>query len=215
MFSFYTYMAAFLPHWWALVSAGGLLGIDLVAEQYWPWLWRWLNGVPQPTRRRLEMVALFFAILYSGFAVWSDEHEARLAAEKASNPSLIASLQAELDGARWAPLTGAQVSDIRKRVESAPARPLWIACETVNCKDLADNLDQAFDDPKWKTEVHHWGGLDVSGTMGIEIEPDDETARAVRDAIEGATGLRVRIRSVTDEQFNAPQTLLIVGTKPF
>jgi hypothetical protein len=206
------YIAAFFPHWWALVSAGGLLGIDVVAEQYWPWLRRWLDSVPRPTRRKLELAALFFAILYSGYAAWRDEHEARLAA---SDPNLIASLRAELDRSRWAPLTGAQISDIRKRVGSTPARPLWIACETVNCQDLADNLGQAFDDPKWKAEVHHWGGMDISGTIGIEIEPDDETARAIRDAIEGATRLRIKIRSVTDEQFNQPQTLLVVGTKPF
>jgi hypothetical protein len=212
MSSLSAYIVAFFPHWWALVSAGGLLGIDVVAEQYWPWLRGRLDSVPRPTRRKLELAALFFAIIYSGYAAWSDEHEARLAA---SDPNLIASLRAELDRSRWAPLTGTQISDIRKRVGSAPARPLWIACETVNCKDFADNLGQAFDDPKWKAEVHHWGGMDISGTIGIEIEPDDETARSIRDAIEGATRLRVKIRSVTDEQFNQPQTLLVIGTKPF
>ncbi len=86
------YLWLLTTKWWAIVSAGALLGIDEFARRYSPWLHRWFNFVPAKTRRRVEVSALIFAFVYVNYALWAEAQSARTAAE-ARAESLSASEQ--------------------------------------------------------------------------------------------------------------------------
>jgi hypothetical protein len=116
----YEYIAAFLPNLWPLVTVGSLFGLDAAASSYWPQAKRLLDRMPQDRRRNLEILALFLAVLYAGFATWNperkardQEHEARAKAEQqASMPrdgqQIIDRLSGDLIAAR------AQIDALKK-----------------------------------------------------------------------------------------------------
>ncbi len=81
----YQFLQAFVSHWWPLVSAGSLLGIEEFAERYWGWLSEKLKKIPDGRRNKLKLTAMVIAAFYSGFLAWSDEHNARIAAEHAAS----------------------------------------------------------------------------------------------------------------------------------
>lgn len=87
----YLYFKDIFAHWWPLVSAGSLLGIEEFSERYWPWASKWLKKIPDRTRSRSKAGALVVAALYSGYLAWNDEHQALL---KATAPAAIPSKEA-------------------------------------------------------------------------------------------------------------------------
>jgi hypothetical protein len=82
------YFLAVLPKWWAIVSAFALFGLDPIIRAYWPWGARQLDRLSHQTRTRIEIAIVIAAVFYAGFSAWSDEHEARIAAEQAKMPNL-------------------------------------------------------------------------------------------------------------------------------
>jgi hypothetical protein len=87
MADFYFYLQVFVPSLWAIVSAGALLGVDEVARRYLPPAKRWLDAVPEPVRRLIELMLLCAAIFYAGFSAWDDEHSKRVQIEVELNQS--------------------------------------------------------------------------------------------------------------------------------
>lgn len=77
----YLYVSAFLSHWWPLVTAGSLLGVEEFAERYWPWAQERLVKIGARWRKGAPIVALLVASLYSGYLAWSDEHTALIDAQ--------------------------------------------------------------------------------------------------------------------------------------
>ena len=75
MGNFYLYATAVLGHWWPLVSAGSLLGIEEYAERYWRKASLHLKKIPTGWRHNIKVLTLIFAALYSGYLAWSDEHK--------------------------------------------------------------------------------------------------------------------------------------------
>ncbi|HYA74945.1 MAG TPA: hypothetical protein VEF36_17510, partial [Roseiarcus sp.] len=116
----YLYAVAFIPKLWPLVSAGGLLGFEEFAERYWLWASRWLKRIPEKRRRHIKVATLFFATILSGFLAWSDEHKARLEAERAKftsfeRPNDLSSTidRASKDTAADRPLRGLSNAQLR------------------------------------------------------------------------------------------------------
>jgi hypothetical protein len=85
----YLYVSAFFSHWWPLVSAGSLLGVEEFAERYWPWARKWLLKIPGRWRKGATVGALVIASFYSGYLAWSDEHEkvSSMQQEMATHPN--------------------------------------------------------------------------------------------------------------------------------
>jgi hypothetical protein len=79
MGTLYLYATTFLSHWWPLVSAGSLLGLEEFCERYWSWAKNRLEKVPGHWRGRLKVSALVLAAIWSGYLAWSDEHSALVA----------------------------------------------------------------------------------------------------------------------------------------
>jgi hypothetical protein len=78
--SIYFYASADFWHWWPLVSAGSLLGVEEFLERYAPWAS--LRKLPDKWRNGLKIAALVLSVFYSGYLAWSDEHQ-RAEAERA------------------------------------------------------------------------------------------------------------------------------------
>jgi hypothetical protein len=114
----------------------------------------------------------------------------------------------------WPPLTDAEKAALNVRLKAIKPQPIWVACETVNCRDLADGFGAVFKDAGWPTEVHHYGGYGVTGVSGLALNPVDDTAQRLKEAIEGATQLKVSLGLPRGEKDNEP-LLLVVGIKPF
>jgi hypothetical protein len=116
--------------------------------------------------------------------------------------------------ARWDRLTASEIGTLQNRLYAITPRLLFIACETPNCADLADSFREAFAAAGWpQIEVHHGGGLGISGVVGIFIDLGDDKGRQIKDAIESSTTLRVLINS--NNPINEYRTQIVVGTKPF
>jgi hypothetical protein len=86
---FYEYvLTEFWPKWWPLVTFGALFGLEAFLAAYWPAAKRLLDRVPQTTRRNAEYVILVLCVFYAGFAAWSDEYDAKVAATKERDDAL-------------------------------------------------------------------------------------------------------------------------------
>ncbi len=77
--SFYLYLEALLPHWWAFMMGGPFI-IDEAAKWLCPSLRGWLSRKLQrpARRRRVEIALMLFGVFLAGFLAFNDEHEARL-----------------------------------------------------------------------------------------------------------------------------------------
>jgi hypothetical protein len=85
----------------------------------------------------------------------------------------------------------------------------------VNCRDLADGIASVLSQSRWKVTVLHRRGLDITGVVGIRLEPDEPQTRELKAAIEATTKLEVEIGDETRAQRGTYPASLVVGTKPF
>lgn len=200
------YLSIFLPHWWPILSAGGLLGIDAVCQRHWAWGKRQLDRIPAPRRQQLEFGILFLAVFYAGYAAWSDEHASRLAEGPYHQNVLY-----------WEPLTSNEISSLRAKLVKITPEPVIIACETPNCKNLAESFGTAFREADWQDVkfIFH-GGLGITGAYGLAVNPGDEQTAAIIEAIESTTTLKVQPPSYMRNQIKAdPGVFFVIGSKPF
>lgn len=117
---------------------------------------------------------------------------------------------------RWPALTKTKTADLAERVQSVPPEDIVVACGTINCRDLADEIaDILLKTEGWKVSVLHRGGLDISGVTGIQLNPNEPATQALRQAIESATKLKVTIGPDTRKDVGSNQSFLTVGTRPF
>jgi hypothetical protein len=219
MGNFFAYLAAFLPYWWPLVTAGGLLGIDALIRGRWAWGTKQLNRIPARTRRHLEFTALLLAVFYAGFAAWQDEHAARELAEHSSSATAITDLQnqlAKFRAAEWLSLSDDAKAKLRAKLALISSHPITIACETRNCKRLSDDVATTFRAAHWGnvTELHR-GGFDITGRTGIFIEPNSDISRSIKNAIETTTTLKVEVDTFVQQLKGNYEVTLVIGTKPF
>lgn len=203
----YLYISLFWPYFWPLaVGAGGLFGIDTFCQHYWRWGKRQLDRMPAPQRRRVEFGLLFFAVLYAGFAAWSDEHASRLAEHQVTKDAMY-----------WEPLTSDEISSLQAKFSRISPELVVIACETPNCKDLAESFITAFRTAQWQDvkPIFH-GGLGITGASGLVINPGDEQTTKIIAAIESSTSLTVRPPSYMRNQVQSePGIFFVIGAKPF
>jgi hypothetical protein len=76
----------------------------------------------------------------------------------------------------WKNSSSDEVKALRDQVRKLSPETITVACETINCRDLADGIaDILADVPGWKVTKLHRGGLDITGVTGIRIEPQLKT----------------------------------------
>ena len=79
MGNFYLYAAAFFGHWWPLVTAGSVFGLEAIAEQN-SWASEQLSKIPNYRRGQVRIAASLVGVIVSGYLAWSDEHAALIEA---------------------------------------------------------------------------------------------------------------------------------------
>jgi hypothetical protein len=122
----------------------------------------------------------------------------------------------QLNSAQWESLTKDETAALQERVQTLPPEDIVVACETINCKDLADGLANIFQNATgWKVTILHRGGMDITGVTGIQIDPNEPATVALKNAIESATTLKVTMGPDTRKDVGSNQSTLVVGNKPF
>jgi len=118
---------------------------------------------------------------------------------------------------QWPALTEKQASEFASRVRFIPPEDIVVACETRNCKDLADGIAEILQKtPRWHVEILHRGGLDITGVSGIRLNPNEPATEALRDVLESTVGLTVKVGPNSRKDLGTDtRTFLVVGTRPF
>ncbi|WP_298258524.1 hypothetical protein [Bradyrhizobium sp.] len=193
------------------VSIGIVLAIEPVVRWFWPGYDAWATGyLTADHRRQLTRIAAILAFLMANYIAY---HGAKVEM-RASNDRVT---QADKNNeAKWPALTTSEIAAFRARAQGIPPEHIVVACETVNCRDLADGLANALKTvPGWKVEILHRGGLDITGVTGIQINPNEAATVSLKNSIEATTGLTVTMGPDTRKDVGGNQSFLVVGNKPF
>jgi hypothetical protein len=130
----------------------------------------------------------------------------------------IADLTTKLERLRaseWAPLSDEEKANLIAALKLLPPQTIVIACETVNCEVLSDELVAAFHDAGWSASKQHSGGLGITGTNGISLNPIEDGTKYLKEAIENTTSLKINLGPDRREDWGTNPPNLVVGTKPF
>ena len=191
------------------VSIGVVLAVEPVMRWLWPGYDAWAADYLTPDhRKQLPRGAALLAFVMANYIAY---HGAKVETRTANDRAAQADRTSE---SKWSALTSAETAAFRARVQTIPPEDIIVACETPNCKDLADGIGNILKStPGWKVENYHGGGIFITGISGLELNPNDPTTVALKDAIEATTGLAVKMGP--DVRSAGQRSMLIVGTKPF
>jgi hypothetical protein len=165
------------------------------------------------------IAALIATWVFFGYIIWLGPkttivHEPSDDVAKASGTN-----STPLPPERWPTLTNQEATAFAARVRQIPPENIVVACETINCKDLADGIGEILlKTAGWKVELIHHGGLDITGVAGIRLNPIEPNTQALKEAIESTTHLPVTLgpdKRITFGNDQGLQTILVVGTRPF
>lgn len=197
--------ATFSSAWWygLIYTIGGGVGIMTVTPLFRP------KFEFMRSSRSLWAVAAATWLLLAvnvGFAVYDHFWPKALApSEQVASPDT------------WPALTSAQASALAARIRFIPPEEIVVACETLKCRDLADGIADILQrTPGWKVSILHRGGMDITGVVGIQLNPNEPASVALQEAIEATTGLAVTLGPDSRKDLGAgTKSYLVVGTRPF
>lgn len=108
----YHYGLAAVGKLWLVLTGAAPLVIDQLLLSYWP---RWQDWFKKrgPWRRRVEVAFLIGAIIWAGFAAWSDEYGARMASDRLAQQRL-----GEIQGADGKGGLKAQIAALQAQVKT-------------------------------------------------------------------------------------------------
>ena len=115
----------------------------------------------------------------------------------------------------WAPLSGNEKANLVSALKLLQPQSIMIACETVNCEVLSDELVAAFQDAGWSASKLHSGGLATTRADGISLSPIEDGTKYLKEAIENTTSLKINLGPDRREDWGTNPPYLVVGTKTF
>ena len=122
----------------------------------------------------------------------------------------------QLSEQKWPILTKSEVTALAMRVRFVPSQNIVIACETINCMDLSNEIADILQKTSgWKVEIMHRGGIGITGVTGIRLNPNEPATQSLKEAIEVTTSLKVEIGPDARKDMGTDQTFLVVGNRPF
>lgn len=146
----------------------------------------------------------------------SDQTQKQLSAQDRTIQELQAEI-AQLRAPYWDSLSPIELENLGNRLKQVPTRSIIINCSIGQCRDLANSLMGALGIGGWTNAKLDTETTWIGPNTGIEIIPGDETARLLKAAIEGATGLRgIRISPYSGQVSGVGpnQTVITIGVKP-
>jgi hypothetical protein len=84
----------------------------------------------------------------------------------------------------------------------------------AECSALANSFDQLFKRLGWPSTIGEEGGILALGATGIQVNPNDDTARLLKSAIEARTKIKVDVSGIRRQAGDLNPTMLVIGTKP-
>jgi hypothetical protein len=202
------YGQAVIGYWQFWVAVAFM--VERSFERYFPKLAAPLNArFPLERRRALFIAIAVAACVYANFRAFDD------VSTRLEEANRTISHGVNLEG-RWPALTGDEAAALRIKARDLPPETITVACESISCRDLADGIADILADTRgWKVTKLHRGGFDITGVTGIRIIPREPATELLQSTIETSTKLAVVIGDETREQMGGPETLLVVGNKPF
>jgi hypothetical protein len=175
-------------------------------ERYFPTFGARLNlRFSQDRRRPLFVAIAILAFVYANFRAFDDLSIKLEEAKHASGSD-----------DRWPALTSEQATALRSHARELHPGSLTVACETINCRDLADGIaDVLAGLPAWNVTKLHRGGFDITGVVGIKLFPNEPETQRLQSVIEKATNLKVDLGDETRAQMGGAEVYMTVGSKPF
>jgi hypothetical protein len=198
------YIAAVAGYWQFWVAVAFMTERSL--ERFLPKCAAALNVLlPVEGRRKLFIGIAIVAFVYANFRAFDDV-----------STKLDEATRNQGAENRWPGLTSDEIRALRDQVRKLPPETITVACESINCRDLADGIaDLLANMPGWKVTKLHQGGWGITGVTGIRIEPHEPATENLQKAIESATKWKVDLVETSRAQMNSTETFMVVGIKPF
>ena len=113
----------------------------------------------------------------------------------------------------WGDLSADEIDALYKQLYRKGQRSIYISCNGAECSALANSFDQLFKRLGWPSTIGD-GGILALGATGIEVNPNDDTARLLKSAIEARTKIKVDVSGIPRQPGDLNPTMLVIGTKP-
>jgi hypothetical protein len=106
----------------------------------------------------------------------------------------------------WGELQQSEVDALQKEFEAMPKKPVTIFCSDDNCKDMVLDFDNAFESAHWSTDIQR---PMIDSSVGIWT-----SSKFIADAIDRATGGRLKASILGPEWTDQEHIALAIGRKP-
>jgi hypothetical protein len=113
----------------------------------------------------------------------------------------------------WGDLSADEIDALYEQLHKKGQRSIYISCNRAECSALANSFDQLFKRLGWPSTIGE-GGLLALGAIGIQVNPEDDTARLLKSAIEARTKIKVDLSGLPRQARDLNPTMLVIGTKP-
>jgi hypothetical protein len=115
--------------------------------------------------------------------------------------------------ATWGDLSADEIDALYEQLHKKGQRSIYISCNRAECSALANSFDQLFKRLGWPSTIGE-GGILALGATGIQANPEDDTARLLKSAIEARTKIKVDLSGIPRQARDLNPTMLVIGTKP-
>jgi hypothetical protein len=97
--------------------------------------------------------------------------------------------------APWGDLSADEIDALYEQLHKKGQRSIYISCNRAECSALANSFDQLFKRLGWQSTIGE-GGILALGAIGIQANPEDDTARLLKSAIEARTKIKVDLSGI-------------------
>jgi hypothetical protein len=137
------------------VSIGVVLAIEPVMRWFWPGYDAWAaDYLTADHRKQLTRIAAVLAFLTANYIAY---HGAKMETRASNDRATQADKNNE---AKWPALANSEIAAFRAKAQGIPPEDIVVACETVNCRDLADGLGSVWiqDSHPGLVVIQAWNG---------------------------------------------------------
>jgi len=113
----------------------------------------------------------------------------------------------------WGDLSAGEIDALYEQLHTKGQRSIYISCNRAECSALANSFDQLFKRLGWPSTIGE-GGILALGVTGIQVNPNDDTARLLKSAIEARTKIKVDVSGIPRQPGDLNPTMLVIGINP-